>query len=142
VEPWLAEAVDAERRAPPADAERFLARLRLRLASSPREGRVHRIPALSWAALIPVALALWWLFARGPAVERGAPAPGAPPSTEGAIAGETDLIEELDVLELLAELVPAGPDDRAPELDPELIDLYVDLEIIEEFPVETLGSSG
>jgi len=133
LDPRLEEAAAAERERAPTDAERFFARLDQRLATSPGTGRALRLPAVSWAAIIPIALALWWLFGGSFAPDRAPTSPG-----DGALAAESALIEELDVLELLADLVPAGEE----ELDPELIDLYVDFEIIEELPVETLGSSG
>lgn len=128
----LDEASRAERDLPAADADRFLARLSPRLESAPR-ARIRLAPALSLAAMVPIALAVWWFIAGSD--------PAADPGTFGgdpAPAAETALLEELELLELLAELAPASGE----SLDPDLIDLYFDFEIIDELPVETLGSSG
>jgi hypothetical protein len=118
----LDEAADAERSRPPVDAERFLARLRGRLI--PIATRPLLAPALAAAAIIPLALCLWLLFADT----------GPDPAVRDA---EFSLIEELDVLEILAELTPEEID----EIDPGLFDLYLNWEIIDELPVETLENS-
>jgi hypothetical protein len=122
----LTEAAIAERRATPVDADRFLTRLRVRLTPFSHRPGLGR--ALAVAAMLPIALGLGLMFG----------APGSGPNTTPELRGEElALIEELDVLLILDELSP----DEVAEIDPDLLDLYLNLEIIEELPVEILGKS-
>ena len=131
VERWLDEAVEAERNAPPVDADRFIARLRARLlvhGAGPLAPRSPLGRALAVAAMIPIALGLWLLIG----------GPGTAPNPSDRSVEEVALIEELDLLLILDELSPA----EIEAFDPELIDLYQNLEVLEDLPVELLEDEG
>ncbi|HIA28077.1 MAG TPA: hypothetical protein EYN79_08200 [Planctomycetes bacterium] len=102
------------------DATRFLARLRSRPTSPRWVSALPRPLWLSAAALVPLALLLWAM---------------APWST--SVSLDAAILDELDLLELLSTLEPA----EIATLDPDLIDFYADLEIVEELPVDLLGVS-
>lgn len=121
VDPLLDEAVAAEARHDSVDPERFLGRLRSRLVPVSPQARLR--PVLALAAVVPLVLTLW-LILRSDA-----------PSTRSN--EELALIENLDLLVLLEDLTP----EEIEELDPELLDLYLDWEIVDELPVELLENS-
>ncbi len=123
VELLLDEAATAERARPPVDSERFLARLRSRII--PFAPRRQLSPALAIAALVPIILVLWLVFG------------GFGPPRNGLRGDESELIAELDVLELLAKLTP----EEIEKIDPALFELYLNWELIDELPVEILGNS-
>lgn len=128
---WLDEAAAAERAAPAVDTERFMERLRLRIAPltpNPFRERPAMARAFAVAAMIPLVLALWLCFGLDE---------NPRPLEESISAEELALIDDLDLLEILDDL----PSDEIVEIDPDLFDLYLRLEVLEELPVEVLGNS-
>ncbi len=129
---WLTEAAAAERAETTVDADRFMARLRMRVAPmvpSPFAERPGIVRVFAVAAMIPLCLALWLCF--------GLPNDGGTVPPGGETSEELALIDDLDLLELLDDL-PTG---EIAEIDPDMIDLYLHLDVIEELPVELLGNS-
>lgn len=115
----LREAADSENESH-VDADRFLQRLRPHIQRVRRATDSSRPLWWSVAAIVPLALLLWAL---------------APWSVGSSV--DAAILEEFDILEILAALDPT----EIATLEPELIELYADLEIVEELPVDLLEVS-
>ncbi len=126
VDRWIDEAVAAEQSQPTVDSDLFLARLRRQIAPLVVPARPRLVRSFALAAMVPLALVLWLLFQ-----------PVSPEGNTDDLRVDVALIDDLDLLELLNDLSPQVLE----QIDPELFDLYLDLELIEELPVEVLGNS-
>jgi len=120
------EAVAAEQSQSTVDSELFLVRLRRQIASLVVPARPRLVQSFALAAMVPLALVLWLLFQ-----------PASPGVNSDDLRIDVALIDDLDLLELLNDLSPQ----LLEQIDPELFDLYLDLELIEDLPVEVLGNS-
>ena len=139
----LAESAAAEEKHPPVDVDRLVNRLRARVfpehgngrGLDGRRSRAQWLRVAATAAAIPLAIGIWIFCTE--------PSPGDPSrdgfGTDGVEVALVDVpvLEELDLLLLLENISP----EELSELDPDLIDLYQHVDVIDDLPVEVLGSS-